>query len=58
VALSTTKAEYVAACAASREAMWLRKLLSGLFGLGLEATDLSISRSNITISGIWYRGEQ
>jgi hypothetical protein len=38
VALSTTKAEYVAACAASREAMWLRKLLFGLFGLGLDVT--------------------
>jgi hypothetical protein len=33
-----TEAEYVAACAASREAVWLQKLLSGLFGLGLEAT--------------------
>jgi hypothetical protein len=38
VALSTTEAEYVAACASSREAMWLQKLLSGLFGHGLEAT--------------------
>jgi hypothetical protein len=28
----------VAACAASREAIWLRKLLSRLFGLELEAT--------------------
>jgi ATP sulfurylase len=28
----------VAACAACREAVWLRKLLSGLFGLKLEAT--------------------
>jgi hypothetical protein len=31
-------AEYVAACATSREAVWLRKLLSGLFGLEFEAT--------------------
>jgi hypothetical protein len=38
VALSTARAEYVAACAASREAIWLQKLLSGLFGLGLEVT--------------------
>jgi hypothetical protein len=32
------EAEYVTACATSRETMWLRKLLFGLFGLGLEAT--------------------
>jgi hypothetical protein len=38
VALSTAEAKYVAACATSIEAVWLRKLLSGLFGLGLEAT--------------------
>jgi hypothetical protein len=38
VALSTAKDEHVAACLASREAMWLQKLLSGLFGLGLETT--------------------
>jgi hypothetical protein len=35
VALSTVEAEYLAACAV---AVWLRELLSGLFGLGLEAT--------------------
>jgi hypothetical protein len=33
VALSTTEAEYVTACAASREAVWLRKLLN--IGLNL-----------------------
>jgi hypothetical protein len=38
VALSTAEVEYVAACATSREAVWLRKLLSGLFGLRLEVT--------------------
>ena len=38
VALSTTEVEYIAACAASGEAVWLRKLLSGLFDLQLEAT--------------------
>jgi hypothetical protein len=37
VALSTTEVEYVATCATNREAVWLRKLLSGLFSLGLEA---------------------
>jgi len=38
VALGTAEAEYVAACAVSREAVWLPKLLSRLFGLRLEAT--------------------
>ena len=38
VALSTTKAEYIVACADSGEAVWLRKMLSGLFDLQLEAT--------------------
>ena len=38
VALSTTEVEYIAACAASSEAVWLRKMLSGLFDLQLEAT--------------------
>jgi hypothetical protein len=38
VALNTTEAEYIAACSASSEAMWLRKLLAGLFDLKLEAT--------------------
>ena len=33
VALSTTEAEYIAACAASGEAVWLRKMLSELFDL-------------------------
>ena len=33
VALSTAEAEYVAACSASCEVVWLRKLLSDLFDL-------------------------
>ena len=36
VALSTTEAEYVSASDASREAVWLRKLLSDLFDTSLE----------------------
>ena len=32
VALSSVEAEYIAACMATREAMWLWKLLAGLFG--------------------------
>jgi hypothetical protein len=38
VALSTVEAEYIAASVASREAVWLWKLLAGLFHLELEAT--------------------
>ena len=38
MALSTTEAKYLAACLASCEAMWLRKLLSDLFDLQLDVT--------------------
>ena len=38
VALSTAEAEYVVACSTSCEAVWLRKLLSDLFDLQLNAT--------------------
>ena len=38
VALSTAEAEYVTACSASCEAVWLRKLLSDLFDLQLDDT--------------------
>ena len=38
MALSTAKVEYVAACSASCEAVWLRKLLFDLFDLQLDAT--------------------
>ena len=38
MALSTTESEYVATCSASCEAVWLRKLLSNLFDLQLDAT--------------------
>jgi hypothetical protein len=38
IALSTTEAEYIAACSASCEAIWLQKLLTGLFDLEMEAT--------------------
>ena len=37
-ALSTAEAEYVAACSTSFEEVWLRKILSDLFDLQLEAT--------------------
>jgi hypothetical protein len=38
IALSTTEAEYIATCFAGCEAIWLRKLLIGLFDLEMEAT--------------------
>ena len=38
VALNSVETEYIAACMAAREAVWLRKLLAGLFGHMLEVT--------------------
>jgi hypothetical protein len=38
IALNTTEAEYIDACSASCEAIWLRKLLTGLFDLEMRAT--------------------
>ena len=38
VVLSTTEAEYIAACLASSEVVWLRKMLSGLFDLKMDVT--------------------
>ena len=38
MALSTAEAEYVAFCSASCKAVWLRKLMSNLFDLQLDAT--------------------
>jgi hypothetical protein len=38
VALSMVEAEYVATCATSREAVWLQKLLTGLFDIAMEVT--------------------
>ena len=40
VALSTAEVEYVIACSASCEAVWLRKLMSDLFDLHLDATSI------------------
>ena len=38
VSLSTAEAEYIAACFASCEAIWIRKLMTGLFNLELDTT--------------------
>jgi hypothetical protein len=40
VALSTTKEEYMATCLSCTEVVWLRKLLSGLFDIELDATGI------------------
>ena len=46
VALSTTEAEYIAACSASCQAVWLWKLLSDLFDLELEVTCIFFNNQN------------
>ena len=38
VVLSTIEAEYIDACSISSEDVWLQKMLSGLFGLEMDAT--------------------
>jgi hypothetical protein len=38
ISLSTAKEEYIVACSASFEAIWLRNLLTGLFDRDMEAT--------------------
>jgi hypothetical protein len=38
IALSTAEAEYIDACSASCEVIWLRKLLTGLFDLEMRET--------------------
>jgi hypothetical protein len=40
IALNTAESEYMAACSASCEAIWLRKLLTDLFDLEMEATSI------------------
>jgi hypothetical protein len=40
IALSTPEVEYIVACFASCEAIWLRKLLTDLFDLEMEATTI------------------
>jgi hypothetical protein len=38
ISLSMAKLEYVFACSASCEAIWLRRFLTGLFDMGMEET--------------------
>jgi hypothetical protein len=51
VAQSSTKAQYIAAAMASREAVWLRKLLVGLFDQPMNPTIIHFdNQSSIKIS--------
>ena len=51
VALSSVEVEYVAACAVGKELIWLRKLLSDLFGKPLDPTIINCdNQSNIKMS--------
>ena len=38
VALRSAEADYIVACSASSESIWLRKMMSGLFNLELDTT--------------------
>ena len=40
IALSTTEAEYIAACSACSEVVWIRKMLAGLFHEEIDVTDM------------------
>jgi hypothetical protein len=40
ISLSTVEVEYIAACSTSCEAIWLQKLLTGLFDLEMRATTI------------------
>ena len=40
ISLSIVEAEYIVACSASCEAIWLRKLMSGLFDLEMDTTEI------------------
>jgi hypothetical protein len=40
ISLSTTEEKYIVVCSASFEAIWLRKLLTGLFNLEMEETTI------------------
>jgi hypothetical protein len=40
LSLSTVEEEYIATCSASYEAIWLRKLLTGLFDLEMKVTTI------------------
>ena len=52
VALSKAEADYVAACSASCEAVWLRKILSDIFDLQWDATCIHCDKQScVKLSG-------
>ena len=46
IALSSVEAEYIAACEASREVVWLRELLSDLFEGPMDPTMIHCDNTN------------
>ena len=40
VALSMTESEYIAACSSCSEAVWLRKILEGVFDAEIDVIDI------------------
>ena len=40
VVLSTTKDEYIATCSAYSEAVWIHKMLEGLFDVEIDVNDI------------------
>ena len=52
MALSTAEAEYVAACSTSCEVVWLRKLLSDLFDLQMDATCIHCDNQSCVESSV------
>ena len=40
VSLSTTEAKYIVACSTSCESIWIQKLMSGLFELEMDTTEI------------------
>ena len=40
IALNTAEAEYIATCSTCSEAVWLRKMLAGLFDEEIDVTDI------------------
>ena len=40
ISLSTVEVEYIASCSASCESIWLRKLMSGLFDMEMDTTEI------------------
>ena len=46
VAVSMAEAEYIVACSTSCEAIWIQKLMSGLFNLELDTTVILCDNNN------------